>query len=1012
MALDDRPLSGQKRQKEQADESAIEEFELRPNAAQSGQERAQDTIGETHDEPLLIDREVTAPNLNYGSQVHVDPVAGGGPDTGAPDAEILAELPSEQRGTVRPAAEAAGTAPAGQPGAADPAATSAAGGGATASARAIPPSPPRGLESDSGTQPQVPDIPVSAPVFSSGSPQPAAPAQTGEAAGQAAAQTTGLARTPAADSSSATSEPRILGDDAAKEPAVRGEDDGGGNDVADAVRPAWTFTIDNATIAENSADGSLLGTISSDNAPPGVSFSFALADDAGGRFQIDADSGQITVANAGLLDHEADSSLSLTVEATSSAGHVYSETFTVDVGDVNEAPTGLALSNASIAENSAPGGLVGSLSVNDPDAADTASFALTGGASHLFEVVGDQLRVKAGANLDHEAADSHSVTVTATDGVGNSHSQSFTIAVGDVNEAPTGLALSNDTIGEAAKTGDAVGTVSASDPESPAETFTYSLLDSAGGRFQIDADTGVITVADGSLLDFETAVNHGITVQVTDSAGHSYSDSFTINLTDDSSESQVSAVVDVDGTADTVSESAPDGSLVGVTALASDADATDSVTYSLSDDAGGRFQIDTNSGVTTVADSDLLDYETDTSHTVTVVATSSDGSTSSQTFTIDLTDDTIENDVSPIADSDLAANTVSESAADGTPVGITALANDADAGDTVSYSLSDDAGGRFQIDADTGVITVANSSLLDYETATSHAVTVVATSTDGSTSTETFTINLSDDTSESQVSAVIDVDGTANTVSESAADGTPVGIAALATDADTTDGVTYSLSDDAGGRFQIDPNSGVITVADASLLDFETATSHDVTVVATSTDGSTSSQSFTIDLTDDTTESQVSAVADVDGAANSVSESAADGTAVGVTALASDPDATDSITYSLSDDAGGRFQIDANTGVISVADNTLLDYETATSHDVTVVATSSDGSTSSETFTIGLTDDTTESQASAVVDDDSATNSVFESAANGTPVGVTALASDADATDSVTYSPPASSDRL
>ena len=40
----------------------------------------------------------------------------------------------------------------------------------------------------------------------------------------------------------------------------------------------------------------------------------------------------------------------------------------------------------------------------------------------------------------------------------------------------------------------------------------------------------------------------------------------------------------------------------------------------------------------------------------------------------------------------------------------------------------------------------------------------------------------------------------------------------------------------------------------------------------------------------------------------------------------------------LDDDAGGLFTIDANTGEVTVAGN--LDYETATSHTITVRATS------------------------------------------------------------------------
>ena len=70
----------------------------------------------------------------------------------------------------------------------------------------------------------------------------------------------------------------------------------------------------------------------------------------------------------------------------------------------------------------------------------------------------------------------------------------------------------------------------------------------------------------------------------------------------------------------------------------------------------------------------------------------------------------------------------------------TALATDADPGTIISYSLTDDAGGRFAINATTGVVTVANGSLLDYETATSHNITVLATSTDGSSNSQTFNI--------------------------------------------------------------------------------------------------------------------------------------------------------------------------------------------------------------------------------------------------------------------------------
>ena len=48
------------------------------------------------------------------------------------------------------------------------------------------------------------------------------------------------------------------------------------------------------------------------------------------------------------------------------------------------------------------------------------------------------------------------------------------------------------------------------------------------------------------------------------------------------------------------------------------------------------------------------------------------------------------------------------------------------------------------------------------------------------------------------------------------------------------------------------PSTGVVTVAEA--LDYETDTSHTITVKATSTDGQDNTQTFTINVTDVTTE--------------------------------------------------------------------------------------------------------------------------------------------------------------
>ena len=221
------------------------------------------------------------------------------------------------------------------------------------------------------------------------------------------------------------------------------------------------------------------------------------------------------------------------------------------------------------------------------------------------------------------------------------------------------------------------------------------------------------------------------------------------------------------------------------------------------------------------------------------------------------------------------------------------------------------------------------------------------TGTDGHGGSDTQTVTVTITGTNDGPTTPTDQNAAANSVSEAAVNGTTVGITALSSDLDGT--VTYSLSDSAGGRFAIDAGTGVVTVANAALLNYEDATSHNITVQAS--DGTANStQSFTIAVTN----VAPTAPADGNAAANAVNENAANGTLVGITAASTDVHGG-TVTYSLSDNAGGRFAIDASTGIVSVANGSLIDFETATSHNITVQA--SDGAaTSSQSFTIAVND--------------------------------------------------------
>jgi hypothetical protein len=169
------------------------------------------------------------------------------------------------------------------------------------------------------------------------------------------------------------------------------------------------------------------------------------------------------------------------------------------------------------------------------------------------------------------------------------------------------------------------------------------------------------------------------------------------------------------------------------------------------------------------------------------------------------------------------------------------------------------------------------------------------------------------------VTVPVDTDADANAVAENAAAGTVAGLAAFAVDADSSNNaVTYTLTGNPGGLFAIDPTTGIVTLAAA--IDRETVgPSVDIEVTATSQDGSAATQTFTIAI-GDVDEHDVSAPIDTDGAANAVAENASIGTVVGLTAFASDADATSNgVTYTLTGNPGGLFVIDPATGIVTLA---------------------------------------------------------------------------------------------
>jgi hypothetical protein len=191
----------------------------------------------------------------------------------------------------------------------------------------------------------------------------------------------------------------------------------------------------------------------------------------------------------------------------------------------NEAPLDLVLDGDSVAENAPAGTQVGTVSADDPDPEDVLSYTLVDDAGGRFALDSATGALTTTGSLDHEAGASYDIVIRATDPDGLSVERTVTIAVGNINEAPT-AAADAVAVNEDATTPNLWNLLlgNDSDPDS-GTTLTIASVDGSGtlGSLVFDPSTQSLRyVADHDAFDAlapgQTAVD-SFTYTVTDPAG-------------------------------------------------------------------------------------------------------------------------------------------------------------------------------------------------------------------------------------------------------------------------------------------------------------------------------------------------------------------------------------------------------------------------------------------------------------------------------------------------------------
>ncbi|MBX9253632.1 tandem-95 repeat protein [Desmonostoc muscorum CCALA 125] len=499
---------------------------------------------------------------------------------------------------------------------------------------------------------------------------------------------------------------------------------------------------------------------------------------------------------------------------------------TITVAPLNDAPTELALSPTVTLENVPSNTKIGNFSTTDIDVGDTFTYSLVTGTGSTdnaaFTIVNDELRIK--ASPDFETKSAYSIRVKTTDEGGSSFEQVFAINVTNVNEAPTALTLSSNTIAENVASNSLIGTLSTTDPD-VSDTFTYSLVTGTG-----DDDNAAFVIVDNELRisqspDFETKSAYSIRVRTTDAGGLSFEQVFAITITN---------VNEAPIFTSTAVTNADTGSAYTYTITTADPDTGDTRVLSAPTLPTWLTFIDNGDGTAILSGTPTVSAAG--ANQVVLQVTDAGGLKANQSFTITV----IAANLAPTALS-LTPTAVNENVPVNTKVG-TFSTVDPNTGDTFTYSLVTGTGST-----DNSAFTIVSDELRlqvspDYEIKNSYSIRVKTTDQGGLSFESPFTVTVNDIFNENPPS---NIQLSNNLIAENSPNLTIIGELST-TDLDVGQTHTYTLINDAGGRFTLF-NGKQLAVANGNLLDYETNTSH--TIRIRTTDSGIPSLSFEKDFT-------------------------------------------------------------------------------------------------------------------------------------------------------------------
>jgi hypothetical protein len=608
-------------------------------------------------------------------------------------------------------------------------------------------------------------------------------------------------------------------------------------------------------------------------------------------------------------DHELKTSYSFTVIATDSEGNVDDQLVTVTVNNLDDAAPTISSGETATAidENSGAGQEIYNATADDSgDISDGFTFSL-GDDSQGLSIDEDNGIVTTNDSFvaDFEENETQTFAVFATDAAGNaSEAQSVMLSINNLDEvAPTITSdTAADAINENTGEGQLIYTATADDSLDISAGVTFSLAEGSDPDLTIDATSGEVTLTVDPNYEGENVYNFAIIA--TDAEGNA-SDAkpitLSINNLDDTAPTITSG-----NSIDAIDENVIEGAFVYDAAADDSADVESSipVVFSLTPESDANLQINSATGVVTLAISP--DHELQSNYSFGVIATDAKGNvseTKALTFTINDLDD-----AAPTIISGEMATAIDENSSAGQVI-YQALADDGGddiAAQPVTFSLAVGSDLALSIDSASGKVTLTDDP--DHETQNQYSFAVIAT--DGATNAsnaQSVTLSIND---LDEVAPIITSATVADAIDENTGAGQIIYTATADDSQDISAGVTFSLGDGSDSALSIDSATGEVTLATDP--DHEVQSQYSFAVIATDGAGNVSdAQSVTLSINnlDEVAPTITSATV-----ADAIDENSGAGTVIyTATAIDSNTDVVATpIIYSLAEDSDPALTIDAS----------------------------------------------------------------------------------------------------